>query len=321
MARAIETTTSAGANPPPLRLSRTLHARRQAVFMAWSSAEHVRRWFAPGKAIVPHARVEMRVGGPFELTMRLPEGVEHRVRGVFVEIIPDVRLVIDMRVTDGDGAPLLRARTELDFSDVLGGTRLDVVQTYAIEDPVVAASMVAGAAEGWRATLDQLEAELIRDQGGVDVNERSVTHATFHLERTYDATRSRVWRALTDPAAKAKWFGGPPGGWELIERHMDVREGGTERLKGRWETSVVSTYDATYHDVVPEERLVYSYVMRMGEKKISVSLATMQLKSQDRRTTLLLTEQGAFLDGYDDAGSRETGTALLLDALGASLLD
>jgi len=34
-----------------------------------------------------------------------------------------------------------------------------------------------------------------------------------------------------------------------------------------------------------------------------------------------LTEQGAFLDGYDDAGSREEGTGHLLDALGASLRD
>jgi hypothetical protein len=35
----------------------------------------------------------------------------------------------------------------------------------------------------------------------------------------------------------------------------------------------------------------------------------------------MVTEQGAFLDGYDDAGSREDGTSHLLDALGASLKD
>ncbi len=33
----------------------------------------------------------------------------------------------------------------------------------------------------------------------------------------------------------------------------------------------------------------------------------------------MVTEQGAFLDGYDDAGSREQGTGFLLDRLGASL--
>ena len=45
----------------------------------------------------------------------------------------------------------------------------------------------------------------------------------------------------------------------------------------------------------------------------------MQLKARDGETTLMVTEQGAFLDGYDDAGSREQGTSLLLDALRASL--
>ena len=37
------------------------------------------------------------------------------------------------------------------------------------------------------------------------------------------------------------------------------------------------------------------------------------------RATLKVTEEGAFLDGYDDAGSRERGTGFLLDKLGASL--
>ena len=71
--------------------------------------------------------------------------------------------------------------------------------------------------------------------------------------------------------------------------------------------------------MIPNERLVYSYEMHLDDKKISVSLATMQLKAEGRRTTLMVTEQSAFLDGYDDAGSREQGTSHLLDALGASL--
>ena len=193
-----------------------------------------------------------------------------------------------------------------------------MVQTYTLIDPSVG-WMVKGAPEGWRSTLDKLEKEVVRMQGGSGTGVRSVVHATFHLERTYDAPVVRVWKALTDQAAKSKWFGGPPDKWELLERHMDVRIGGTERASGRWEGGVVSNFDAIYHDVIPNERLVYSYVMHLDEKKISVSLATMELKADGAKTTLRVTEQGAFLDGYDDAGSREHGTGFLLDALGASL--
>jgi uncharacterized protein YndB with AHSA1/START domain len=306
--------------PTPLRLSRVFHARRETVFRAWSSAEHVKRWFSPETFTVPDARIELRVGGPFELSMRSPTGEEHLIRGRFVEIAPQRRLVIDMQISDSNGRPLFDAYTEVDFSDALGGTRMDVVQTYTLRDASVA-WMVKGAPDGWRSTLDKLEEEVVRMQGGREVNIRSVVHASFHLERTYDAPVARVWRALTDETAKAKWFSGTPGRWELLERHMDVRVGGTERVKGRWEGGVVSTFDATYHDVIAEERLVYSYVMHLDNKKISVSLATMQVKAAGSRTTLMITEQGAFLDGYDDAGSREHGTGFLLDALGVSLLD
>jgi uncharacterized protein YndB with AHSA1/START domain len=181
--------------------------------------------------------------------------------------------------------------------------------------------MIAGAPEGWGSTLDKLEREVVRMQGGAEIGVRSVVHASFHLERTYDAPVTRVWKALTDEAAKQKWFGGTPGRWELLERYMDVRVGGRERLRGRWDGGVISTFDAVYHDVLPNERLIYSYDMYLNDRKISVSLATMQLKDSGGRTTLRVTEQGAFLDGYDDAGSREHGTGYLLDALGASLSD
>jgi len=313
------TRSAAPGQPAPLKLSRVLHARPETVFKAWSSADHIKRWFAPETFTVPQARVEMLAGGPFELCMRSPTGEEHWVRGSFVEVTPHTRLVIDMDVSDSAGQSLFRAYTEVDLTAAPGGTRLDVTQTYTLVDPSKA-WMIEGAPQGWNSTLDKLEREVVRMQGAGDTGARTVVHSTFHLKRTYEAPVSRVWRALTDESAKQKWFAGSPGQWELLERQMDVRPGGRERLKGRWQGGVVSTFDAVYHDVIPNERLVYSYEMYLDEKKISVSLATLQLDGEDNRiTTLTVTEQGAFLDGYDDAGSREQGTAHLLDALDASL--
>src|ERR1700676_2227707 len=92
---------------------------------------------------------------------------------------------------------------------------------------------------------------------------RSVVHATFCIERTYPASPAQVFKALTDPAAKAKWFTGGNGYTVL----------GREHVKGRWETGVVSTFDAVYHDVVADERIVYAYEMHLDDRKISVSLA------------------------------------------------
>jgi uncharacterized protein YndB with AHSA1/START domain len=304
----------------PLRLSRVLHARRETVFRAWTSTDHVKHWFSPATYTVPEATVEPHAGGTFDVSMRSPDGTVHWIRGSFEAVVPQARLVIAIKVTNSAGHALFRADTEIDFADTLGGTRIDIVQTYTVIDPE-SAWMVEGAPQGWGSTLDKLEAEVVRMQGGTATATRSVAHGTFHLERTYDAPVARVWQALTDPSTKQKWFAGTPGKWEQLERQMDVRVGGHERLRGRWEGGVVSDFDATYHDVVPNERLIYSYTMHLDDKKISVSLACMQLQAAGSKTTLKLTEQGAFLDGYDDAGSREQGSRYLLDALGTSLKD
>lgn len=305
--------------PAPLRVSRTFSAPRETVFKAWTFADAIKRWFCPDGYSVPEARVEMRVGGAFEVCMRSPEGVDHWTRGTFTEVRAPERLAIDHHVIDPcGGGPLFSALTEVDFIDKgAGHTLMEVVQTYTLADPAEAERMIKGAPEGWRQTLDKLEAEVrrMRENGGG----RSVVHGAFHLERTYEATAEQVFRALSDQAAKNRWFAGPEG-WRPIERAMDFRVGGRERVKGGFDGGVTTTFDAIYHDIVPRERIVYTYEMRLDERKISVSLATLQIKPVGQgRTKLLVDEQGAFLDGYDDAGSRERGTADLLDKLGASL--
>jgi uncharacterized protein YndB with AHSA1/START domain len=135
----------------------------------------------------------------------------------------------------------------------------------------------------------------------------------------YDAAPARVFRAWADPAIKARWFVGLTD-WQLLERAIDFRVGGKERLSGRKGSGVVSTYDGTYLDIVPDERIIYSYDMRLDGRHISVSMAVVELKPAGGGTHLTLTEHGVFLDGYDDSGSRERGTRILLEQLGAELL-
>jgi uncharacterized protein YndB with AHSA1/START domain len=78
-------------------------------------------------------------------------------------------------------------------------------------------------------------------------------------------------------------------------------------------------YNALYHDIVPDQRIILSYDMHIGAQRISVSLATVEFKPAAKGTRLLYTEQGAYLDGYDDAGQREHGTRVLLDNLAKAL--
>ena len=148
--------------------------------------------------------------------------------------------------------------------------------------------------------------------------ERSVTHATFVLERTYDASPARVFNAFADPVAKARWFVGPEE-WDQGEVSMDFRVGGREVNNGGPKGGPMSYFEARYQDIVPDQRLVYTYEMQLDGVRISVSLATIELEPVGSGTRLTMTEHGAFLDGHEDPALREEGTRQLLDALGASL--
>lgn len=148
--------------------------------------------------------------------------------------------------------------------------------------------------------------------------ERTVTHATFVIERIYPASPGRVYLALSDPAQKARWFNGPKE-WGPDRREMDFRVGGRETSSGGPEGGPVHIFNATYQDIIENERIVYSYDMHLDGTRISVSLATIELKPAGSGTRLVFTEQGAYLDGWDNPAQREHGTGELLDGLGAYL--
>ena len=145
----------------------------------------------------------------------------------------------------------------------------------------------------------------------------TIKHDTFTIERTLDASPERVFEALSKPEIKARWFVGPAE-WKQNERRMDFRVGGTERLSGTHAGAITSVFDATYYDIVPNERVVYVYEMTVNGRKISTSLATFRIEPTGAaQTKLVLTEQGAYFDEHPQAGneSRRRGTEFLIDQL------
>lgn len=143
------------------------------------------------------------------------------------------------------------------------------------------------------------------------MTERFVRHATFVVERTYAASPAKVYQAWADPAAKAKWFSKPDS--------LEFRVGGREYSSGGPPGGPVFVFDACYQEIVPEQRIVYSYTLDSDDKRISVSLTTVELIPVEGGTKLVFTEQGAFFDGLDTPEVREHGTNELLNALGKSL--
>jgi len=152
------------------------------------------------------------------------------------------------------------------------------------------------------------------------MTEHRVDHGAFTLERTYDATPARVFEAWATHAEKDRWFGtGDDFLAQTDEYVLDFRVGGDERLTGSLPNGRRFRYDATYMDIVNDQRFVAAYSVSIDERRTSVSLMTVDLTDVGGRTRLVLTEQGAFLDGLDSNDQRVEGARDSLETLAGYL--
>lgn len=152
------------------------------------------------------------------------------------------------------------------------------------------------------------------------MTDRSVTHGTFSIERTFPSPPERVFAAWASQPAKAMWFGEDDEFLASTAAYtLDFRVGGREHLAGTLPGGSSFTYDALYQDIVDGHRIVVSYEVGIGGRRISVSLMTVELSPASGGTLLVLTEQGVFLDDLDNNAEREVGARDSLDKLEAYL--
>lgn len=146
----------------------------------------------------------------------------------------------------------------------------------------------------------------------------SLCHATFCVERVYDAAPTRVFHAFTDPEARMRWF------FQVHEWTLHEHSGGELGI-GLKESSrfsppgadVVITNDSIYLDVVPNERVIFAYAMTLGGAPLSSSLSTVEFRPEGKGARILFTEQGVYLDGNVDG--RIEGTEGLMVRLGEEI--
>ena len=148
--------------------------------------------------------------------------------------------------------------------------------------------------------------------------QRTVTHATFSVERVLDFPPAEVFAAYTDPAARRRWFVEGEG-WDVETCNLDFRQGATEHSTFRFRGGPLIRNDTTYLDIVQDKRFVFAYTMLVGDDRISASLGTVELIPEGKGTRHVFTEQGAYLDGHDNVADREEGSRQLFEALAREL--
>ncbi|MFD1703042.1 SRPBCC family protein [Methylopila henanensis] len=141
-----------------LVLDRLIDAPRENVYRCWTEPELLKRFFAPLPYTTPHAELDVRPGGSNRITMRSPEGQDMPMSGVYLDAVPNEKLVFTDAFTEAwtpSEKPFFVAI--LTFADEGGKTRYRAVaRHWTVADKEAHEQM--GFHEGWGQVADQLEA-------------------------------------------------------------------------------------------------------------------------------------------------------------------
>lgn len=145
-------------------LTRIVAAPRHAVFTAWTDPEHLAWFYNPDMPLpTTPIEVDLRVGGTWKQQMVVNENLSYPTGGIYLEIVPDERLVFRWGAAGGwpdldDGKELDAPVVTVQLNDL--GTESELVLTVQfsasrgiqkVQDPVL-----DGTREGWGATIDRI---------------------------------------------------------------------------------------------------------------------------------------------------------------------
>jgi uncharacterized protein YndB with AHSA1/START domain len=120
------------------------------------------------------------------------------------------------------------------------------------------------------------------------------------LKRRLNALPSKVYGAWTDPAKISRWFG--PEDAEILRAETDVRVGGRFRIVFRAPDGEEHDVAGVYREVVPNERLVFTWAWRTTPER--ESLVTVALKRDGDGTLLTLMHEQFFDEAARDRHRR-----------------
>jgi uncharacterized protein YndB with AHSA1/START domain len=148
------------ANESELTISRFINAPPATVWKAWSTPEHLAKWWIPAPIECQVVKLDLRPGGGFETRMRQGGGsFQPHVDGCFLEIVPEARLIFTTVLTEGwhPAEPWLALTAIISFDAEGSGTRYaSRVLHKSAADAQKHDDM--GFQEGWGTAIAQLAA-------------------------------------------------------------------------------------------------------------------------------------------------------------------
>lgn len=141
-----------------LSLTRLIDAPRAILYRCWTEPELIKQWFTPRPWTTPVVEMDVRPGGSSHMIFRGPEGQEFPNDGIFLEVVPNERLVFTDAYTSAwvpSAKPFMTGI--ISFADEAGKTRYKAAARHWTEDDKKRHEEM-GFHDGWGKATDQLEA-------------------------------------------------------------------------------------------------------------------------------------------------------------------
>lgn len=290
-------------------LTRQIDAPRALVYRAFTDPAHLVKWFGPHGFTSRDAKVDLRVGGVWRIVMVGPDGQAYPVKGTYMAIVPNERLVyLDEWVTDFK--PTESMVVTINLSDRDGGTLLEV-RTMAASDEDRKTLVTMGMVEGWAESFDKLQATVGAPRRRLTIGLPS--DREIIMTRSFEAPRSRVYEAHTRPESIRQWWG--PRAEEMVSCDMDFRVGGAWRFVLRNPGGEEYAFHGEYREIVPNERIGQTFVFEPFPNDGSVE--TLTFIGDERHTTIRTHSVFASREARDGmiASGMEQGASETMDRL------
>ena len=247
--------------------SRVVDAPHELVWEAMSDPQHLVHWWGPRGFTTTIERLDFRAGGVWKQIMHGPDGANYPNKSVYMEIVPQKRVVY----SHGGGRE--------------GGTGVHFVATWTLEALEADRTRLTVRLECTSvADRDRLVSEYRAIEGGTQTLEKLSEHLAkipVVVERAFDAPIDVVWRAITDVDQMKQWYIPNIASFKPevgFRTEFNVREGGKDYLH-QWEIATV----------VPGSKIAcrWKFDGYPGD-----SLVTFELSPEADKTKLKLTHEG-----------------------------
>lgn len=266
-----------------LVISREYNAPLALVWKAWTEPQHLAQWFGPNGFSITTFEMNFKPGGIWRFTMHGPDGQDYKNRVNYIEIVPQKKIVYSQGGEEAHAD--IQFHVTITFTEQSGKTTVKMQSVFPTKEQFEKVVREHGAIEGAKQHVARLADYLPKM---ADAKAAPIEKA-FVFARELNAPRSLVWKAWTEGARLAHWWG--PRGMKLEVLKADVQPGGKFHYSMEPQGGAKMWGIMAYREINPEGRIVW--VNSFANEKGEIARAPYSpLIPLEMHNTLLLEEKG-----------------------------